>query len=98
MRATTPEENQNVGATRRHVNLSQLTASDAPSRIARKYRNEPAFRRRRSSARLWKQLREYCEVRFRAEKYGVPYFLAESEAKRPTERGRRSKSAQRSRI
>src|SRR5208283_4450557 len=27
------------------------------------------------------QLREYFEVRFRAEKYGVPYFLAESEAK-----------------
>src|SRR5580704_2344652 len=35
----------------------------------------------RSSARLWEQLREYFEVRFRAEKYGVPYFLAESEAK-----------------
>src|SRR5258707_3812685 len=31
--------------------------------------------------RLWEQLREYFEVRFRAEKYGVPYFLAESEAK-----------------
>ena len=47
-----------------------------------------------SSARLWEQLREYFEVRFRAEKYGVPYFLAESEAiaLRPTERGRRSKS------
>src|SRR6202045_3107679 len=30
---------------------------------------------------LWEQLREYFEVRFRAEKYGVPYFLAESEAK-----------------
>src|SRR5271166_751725 len=44
-------------------------------------RNAPAFRRRRSSARLWEQLREYFEVRFRAEKYGVPYFLAESEAK-----------------
>ncbi len=27
------------------------------------------------------QLREYFEVRFRTEKYGVPYFLAESEAK-----------------
>src|SRR5208337_5619015 len=27
------------------------------------------------------QLREYFEVCFRAEKYGVPYFLAESEAK-----------------
>jgi hypothetical protein len=39
-----------------------------------------------SSARLWDQLREYFDVRFRAEKYGVPYFLAESEAthgKRP---------------
>src|SRR5580704_8448849 len=35
----------------------------------------------RSSARLWEQLREYFEVRFRTEKYGVPYFLAESEAK-----------------
>src|SRR5580700_4204142 len=44
-------------------------------------RNAPPFRRRRSSARLWEQLREYFEVRFRAEKYGVPYFLAESEAK-----------------
>src|SRR3984893_139319 len=39
------------------------------------------FRKWRSSARLWEQLREYFEVRFRAEKYGVPYFLAESEAK-----------------
>jgi hypothetical protein len=38
-------------------------------------------------------------LRFRAEKYGVPYFLAESEAiaLRPTERGRRSKSAERGR-
>jgi len=45
------------------------------------------------------QLREYFEVRFRAEKYGVPYFLAESEAiaLRPTERGRRRKSAERGR-
>jgi hypothetical protein len=33
-----------------------------------------------SSARLWEQLREHFEVPFRAEKYGVPYFLAESEA------------------
>jgi hypothetical protein len=42
------------------------------------------------------QLREYIEVRFRAEKYVVTYFLAESEAiaLRPTERGRRSKSAE----
>ena len=41
-------------------------------------------------------LREYFEVRFRAKKYGVPYFLAESEAiaLRPTERGRRSKGAE----
>ena len=77
-----PEENQNSGATRRHVNLSQLTASDAPRRIARMNRNVPAFRRRRSSARL----REYVEVRFRAEKYGVPYFLAESEAKQSSPR------------
>jgi len=30
---------------------------------------------------LWEQLREYFEVRFRAEKYGVPYFFAESEAR-----------------
>src|SRR5271167_1491057 len=44
-------------------------------------RNAPACRRRRSSARLWEQLREYFGVRFRAEKYGVPYFLAEGEAK-----------------
>ena len=34
----------------------------------------------RSSATK-EQLREYFEVRFRTEKYGVPYFLAESEAK-----------------
>src|SRR6266446_279783 len=44
-------------------------------------RNVQVFRRRRSSARLWEQLREYFEVRFRTEKYGVPYFLAKSEAK-----------------
>jgi len=46
------------------------------------------FQRRRSSARLWEQLREYFEVRFRAKKYGVPYFLTESKAthgKRPQE-------------
>src|SRR5580700_9653668 len=62
-------------------------------------RNVRTSRRRRSSARLWEQLREYFEVRFRAEKYGVPYFLAESEAiaLRPTERGRRCKSAERGR-
>jgi hypothetical protein len=35
----------------------------------------------RSWARLWEQLPEYFEVRFRAEKYVVTYFLAESEAK-----------------
>jgi hypothetical protein len=29
----------------------------------------------RSWARLWEQLQEYFEVRFRAEIYGVPYFL-----------------------
>src|SRR5580692_7813784 len=43
-------------------------------------RNAPAFRRLRSSATK-EQLREYFEVRLRTEKYGVPYFLAESEAK-----------------
>src|ERR1700738_2857282 len=61
-------------------------------------RNVPVFRRLRSSATK-EQLRRYFEVRFRAEKYGVPYFLAESEAiaLRPTERGRRSKSAERGR-
>jgi hypothetical protein len=35
---------------------------------------------------LWEQLLEYFEVRFRAEKYGVPYFLAESEAKQSAPR------------
>src|SRR5271165_947486 len=60
--------------------LSQPTASDAPRRITRMNRNAPAFRRLRSSATK-EQLREYFEVRFRAEKYSVPYFLAESEAK-----------------
>src|ERR1700757_2727082 len=66
---------------------------------ARMNRNMRTSRRRRSSARLCEQLREYFEVRFRAEKYGVPYFLAESEAiaLRPTERGRWSKSAERGR-
>ena len=60
-------------------------------------RSEQAAPRLRSSATN-EQLLEYFEVRFRAEKYAVAYFLAESEAKqskakRPTERGRRSKSA-----
>src|SRR5271169_6353778 len=73
--------NQNDAAMRLQSNPSQPTAADAPRRITRMNRNAPAFRRRRSSARLWEQLREYFEVRFRAEKYGVPYFLAESEAK-----------------
>src|SRR5271166_3082193 len=61
-------------------------------------RNAPAFRRLRSSATK-EQLREYFEVRLRTEKYGVPYFFGRkrSEAKRPTERGRRSKSAERGR-
>src|ERR1700721_4162682 len=70
-----------------------------PRRIRQMNRNEPVFRRPRSSAKLWEQLRGYFEVRFRTEKYGVPYFLAESEAiaLRPTERGRRSKSAERGR-
>src|SRR5271157_5620461 len=44
-------------------------------------RNALAFRRLRSSATKEQLLPEYFEVRFRAEKYGVPYFLAESEAK-----------------
>ena len=48
-------------------------------------RNAPAFRRPRSSATK-EQLQEYFEVRFRAEKYGVPYFLAESEAKQSAPR------------
>src|SRR5208283_1842890 len=56
------------------------TDADAPRRITRMNRNGPAFRRLRSSATK-EQLREYFEGRFRAEKYGVPYFLAESEAK-----------------
>src|SRR5260370_6091076 len=81
MRGTATYENQNAAATRRRSNPSQPTAADAPRRITRMNRNAPVFRRRRSSARLWEQLREYFEVRFRAEKYGVPYFLAESEAK-----------------
>src|SRR5260370_41164183 len=73
--------NQNDAATRLRSNPSQPTTANAPRRITRMNRNAPAFRRRRSSARLWEQLREYFEVRFRAEKYGGPYFLAESEAK-----------------
>src|SRR5271165_5666265 len=60
--------------------LANPTAADAPRRITRMNRNGPAFRRPRSSATK-EQLREYFEVRFRTEKYGVPYFLAESEAK-----------------
>ena len=43
-------------------------------------RSEPAVPRLRSAATK-EQLREYLEGRFRTEKYGVPYFLAESEAK-----------------
>src|SRR5271165_600913 len=73
--------NQNDAAMRLQSNPSQPTDADAPRRITRMNRSAPAFRRRRSSARLWEQLLEYFEVRFRTEKYGVPYFLAESEAK-----------------
>src|ERR1700757_1849808 len=73
--------NQSDAATRPRLNLFQPTTADVPRQITRMYRNVPVFRRQRSSARLWEQLREYFEVRFRAEKYGVPYFLAESEAK-----------------
>ena len=42
-------------------------------------RSAPAVPRLRSAATK-EQLREYLEGRFRTEKYGVPYFLAESEA------------------
>src|ERR1700731_5104022 len=66
---------------RQQSNLCQPRVADAQRRITQMNRNAPAFRRRRSSARLWEQLRGYFEVRFRAEKYGVPYFSAESEAK-----------------
>src|SRR3984957_20329867 len=72
---------QNDAATRLRLNLFQPTTADVLRQITRMYRNGPVFRKRRSSARLWEQLREYFEVRFRTEKYGVPYFLAESEAK-----------------
>jgi hypothetical protein len=61
--------------------IDQRARLDVPRQITRKNHSERVFQRRRSSARLWEQLREYFEVRFRAEKYGVPYFLAESEAK-----------------
>ena len=52
--------------------------------------NAPAFRRRRSLATK-EQLRQYFEVRFRTEKYGVPYFFGVSEAthgNRPQEQER----------
>jgi hypothetical protein len=52
--------------------------------------NAPAFRRRRSSETK-EQLRQYFEVQFRTEKYGVPYFFGVSEAthgKRPQEQER----------
>src|ERR1700736_2273526 len=61
--------------------LCQQPRLGVPRQITRKNHSGRVFQRRRSSARLWEQLREYFEVRFRAEKYGVPYFLAESEAK-----------------
>src|ERR1700736_4690888 len=61
--------------------LCQQPRLGVPRQITRKNHSGRVFQRRRSSARLWEQLRDYFEVRFRAEKYGVPYFLAESEAK-----------------
>src|ERR1700738_3129031 len=61
--------------------LCQQPRLDVPRQITRKNHSGRVFQRRRSSARLWEQLRGYFEVRFRAKKYGVPYFLAESEAK-----------------
>src|SRR6202011_5212747 len=77
--------------------LCQQPRLDVPRQVTRKNHSGRVFQRRRSSARLWEQLREYFEVGFRAENYGVPYFLSESAAKRPTERGGRSKSAERGR-
>ena len=70
-------------ATRQQKNLVlRLEAHLAfPRQRTRRNHSGRAFQRRRSSARLREQLREYFEVRFRTEKYGVPYFLAESEAK-----------------
>src|ERR1700738_3610579 len=74
--------------------IDQRARLDVPRQITRKNHSGRVFQKRRSSARLWEQLREYFEVRFRAEKYGVPYFLAESEAKQsdPRKEARRSKS------
>ena len=62
-------------------------------------RKARAVRKPRSSATLLEQLPEYFEVRLRTEKYAVTYFFwrERSKAKRPTEKGRRRKSAERGR-
>ena len=49
--------------------------------IAQNNHTGRVFWKWRSSARFRQQLQEHFEVRFRTEIYGVPYFLAESEAK-----------------
>jgi hypothetical protein len=61
--------------------LYRQVKSGVLRQLTRKNHSGRAFQKRRSSARLREQPREYFEVRFRAEKYGVPYFLAKSEAK-----------------
>jgi hypothetical protein len=71
-------------------------AEDAPGRIRRWNRKARVSLRPsgRGSATKEQPPGDYFGVRFRTEKYAVPYFLAESEATvlRPTERGGRRKS------
>src|ERR1700761_9031340 len=72
--------------------------SGVPRQLTRMNRNGRAFQKRRSSARFWEQLRNILKFVFELKNMACHIFgRKRSEAKRPTERGCRSKSAERGR-
>src|SRR6516162_7211330 len=98
-RATTPSESRNDGSKRPRPNLCRPTIRGVRRQTTMRNRTTPVSRRPRGSATLWEQLLEYFEVPLRTETYAVTYFFGRerSKAQRPTEKGRRRKSAERGR-
>src|SRR5260370_42709769 len=82
---------------RRQSNPCQPTSANVPRRITQMNHNAPAFRRLRSCATK-EQLREYFEVRFRAEKYGVPYFFGRKRSEAKAAHGKRPQEQERAAV
>ena len=99
MRDATLSTTRSAAAAYPLPNLFQPTTVGVPRPTTLTNRSARAVRKPRSSATLWEQLLEYFEVRLRTEKYAVTYFFwrERSKAQRPTEKGRRRKSAVRGR-